>query len=91
MYLEEREEINDNIQMTGCLSQCFKNTPGYVAAYTEELFLSITGLLSLEDTEVNRNIAYCLAEMFEKSSACMLKYLNDGLITLKKIFEHPNS
>lgn len=33
-FLEEREELNDNVQMTGCLSQCFKYVPGYVAAHT---------------------------------------------------------
>ena len=47
--------------MTGCLSQCFKWCPGYATNHAEELFLSITALTSLEDTEVNRNIAYCLA------------------------------
>jgi len=60
-FLEEREDINDNIQMTGCLSQCFKYIPGYVNAHTEELFKSLAHLITLEETDVNRNIAYSFA------------------------------
>lgn len=47
-FLEEREDVNDNVQMTGCLSQCFKLVPGYAEAHTEELFKSLAHLISLE-------------------------------------------
>ncbi len=90
-FLEEREDINDNVQMTGCLSQCFKFIPGYVNAHAEELFKSLAHLMKLEETDVNRNIAYSFAEMFEKAPKVMTPYLNDGLAYLKQIFEHPGS
>ena len=47
--------------MAGCLSQCFKFVPGYVVSHTEELFKSLAALISLEDTDVSRNIAYSFA------------------------------
>ncbi len=34
-FLEEREDVNDNVQMTGCLSQCMKHIPGYTASKHE--------------------------------------------------------
>lgn len=90
-FLEEREDINDNIQMTGCLSQCFKYIPGYVNTHTEQLFKSLINLISLEETDINRNIAYSFAEMFEKAPKAMNSYLNQGLAYLKQIFDHPGS
>ena len=90
-FIEEREDINDNVQMAGCLYQCFKHIPGYVNAHTEELFRSLAALISLWETDVNRNIAYCFAEMFEKASKNMTPYLQDGLIYLKQIYEHAGS
>lgn len=60
-YLEEREDINDNIQMTGTLSQCFKHCPGYAANHPEEIFRSLAALVPLWQSEVNRNISYCFA------------------------------
>lgn len=48
-------------------------------------------LISLEDTDVNRNIAYSYAEMFEKASKAMTPYLQDGLAYLKQIFDHPGA
>lgn len=83
--------MNDNVQMTGCLSQCFKWVPGYPAAHTEELFRSLAALVPLWDTEINRNVAYCFAEMFEKVGHGMLAYLQDGLLLLKQIFDHAGS
>lgn len=77
--------------MTGCLSQCFKHIPGYVNAHTEELFKSLAHLISLQETDVNRNIAYSFAEMFEKAPKAMTPYLQDGLAYLKQIFDHPGS
>ena len=74
--------------MAGCLSQVFKWVPSYIPNHVEELFLSLRALIDLEDTDLNRNIAYCFAEMFEKESKCMMPYLADGLIGLKNIFEH---
>ena len=50
--------------MTGCLSQIFKYIPGYAAIHAEELFRSLAALISLWETDVNRNIAYAFAEMF---------------------------
>jgi hypothetical protein len=90
-YLEEREEINDNVQMTGCLSQCFKWAPGYAANHADELFQSLSDLVALWETEINRNVAYCLAEMFEKSPKYFAKHLPNGLLLLKQIFDHPSS
>ena len=46
-YLEEREDINDNVQMTGTLSQCFKHCPGYAANHAEEIFKSLAALVPL--------------------------------------------
>lgn len=77
--------------MTGCLSQCFKWVPGYAAAHTEELFRSLAALVPLWETEINRNIAYCLAEMFEKAGPGMAVYLQEGLLLLKQIFDHTSS
>jgi len=77
--------------MAGCLSQCFKYVPGYVVAHTEELFKSLAALMALEETDINRNIAYAFAEMFEKASKSMTPYLQDGLAYLKQIFDHPSS
>ena len=83
--------MNDNVQMTSCISQCCKWCPGYAANHHDELFKALTGLTALWDSEVNRNVAYCLAEMFEKSSQAMMGHLNDGLLILKQIFEHKSS
>lgn len=77
--------------MTGCLSQCFKWVPGYTASHAEELFRSFVALVPLWDTEINRNVAYCFAEMFEKSAYAMSSYLQEGLVILKQIFEHSSS
>lgn len=90
-YLEVREEIIDNIQMTGCISQCVKFIPGYTTARAQELFRSLADLVKLQDTEVNRNIAYCFAEMFEKAPKVMVTHLQEGLICLKQIYQHANS
>lgn len=48
-------------------------------------------MVRLGDSEVNRNVAYCLAEMFEKCAYAMSPYLQEGLIILKQIFEHGSS
>jgi hypothetical protein len=77
--------------MTGCISQCFKYCPGYVANHASELFKTLVALVKRWDEEVNRNISYCLAEMFEKSTQAMLPHLQEGLLTLKQIFEHNSS
>ena len=87
-FLEEREDINDNVQMAGCLSQVFKWVPTYVPLHAEELFLSLQALISLQDADLNRNIAYCFAEMFEKNPQAMMPHLSDCLVALKTIFEH---
>ena len=39
-FIEERDDINENVQMTGCLSQCFKDTPGFAANHAENFFKS---------------------------------------------------
>jgi len=49
-YLEEREELNDNVQMTGTLSQCFKFCPGYAANHAKELFQALSALVKLWDS-----------------------------------------
>lgn len=77
--------------MTGCLSQCFKWCPGYAANNAEELFRSLVALVPLWETEINRNVAYCFAEMFEKSTNFFLKYLQEALVLLKQIFDHVSS
>lgn len=77
--------------MTGCLSQCFKWVPGYAASHTEELFRSLVALSQLNDTEVNRNIAYCFAELFEKAGRGMLAHLQEGLLLLKQFFDSAGS
>lgn len=47
--------------------------------------------MGLWETDVNRNIAYCFAEMFEKAPKAMTPYLQDGLANLKQIFDHAAS
>ena len=77
--------------MTGTLSQCFKWCPGYVVNHAQELFKALSGLIKIWDSEVNRNVAYCYAEMFEKATQAMTPYLQDALVNLKHIFEHASS
>ena len=79
------------MQMTGCLSQCFKWSPGYAANHAEELFKSLAALVPLWETEINRNVAYCFAELFEKAPTYFGKYLQEGLLLLKQIFDHATS
>jgi hypothetical protein len=90
-FLEERDNINDNVQMVGCISQCIKNVPSFFSNYAEELFQNLTALLELEDADLNRNIAYCFAEAIEKSPETSKNYLEHFLVVLKNIFEHKNS
>lgn len=90
-YLEEREDINDNVQMTGCLSQCFKWAPGYAANFADEIFRSLAALVPLWETEINRNVAYCFAEIFEKATRYFANHLQEGLLLLKQIFDNANS
>ena len=85
-YLEEREDINDNIQMTGCLAQCFKWSPGYAPNHSQEIFNYFSHLFTLAETDLNRNIAYGFAELFEKSAPFFINYLPDGLLILKRMF-----
>lgn len=73
--------------MTGCLAQCFKWSPGYAANHSSDIFSALSALTNLRDTELNRNIAYSFAELFEKSANFYLKYLQEGLLILKNIFE----
>jgi len=77
--------------MTGCLSQCFKWSPGYAANHAEELFRSLAALVPLWETEINRNVAYRFAELFEKAPTYFGKYLQEGLLLLKQIFDHATS
>ena len=72
--------------MTGCLAQCFKWSPGYAANHANEIFKALSALVDLRDTELNRNIAYGFAELFEKSAVFFMKYLQEGLLILKNIF-----
>ena len=90
-FLEERENINDNVQMAGCLSQCFKYVPAFFSAHHEEFFKSLSSLTTLEDADLNRNIAYCFAEALEKAPNEMKNYLEHSLLILKNIYEHQGS
>lgn len=90
-FLEERENINENVQMTGCIAQCIKNVPSFFDNRAEELFQSLAGLTELQDADLNRNIAFCFAEALEKSSAAMKNYLEHTLLILKNIYEHKDS
>lgn len=55
------------------------------------MFKSLANLISLWETDINRNVAYSFAEMFEKAPKAMLPYLQDGLAYLKQIFDHASS
>ena len=77
--------------MTASLSQYIKWVPGYTSSHAEELFRALAGLVPLWETEINRNVSYCFAEMFEKATYAMNSYLQEGLILLKQIFEHASS
>lgn len=90
-FLEERENINDNVQMVGCISQCIKNVPSFYSNYAEELFQSLTSLCELDDADLNRNIAYCFAEAIEKSPETTKHHLEHILVILKTIFENKHS
>lgn len=90
-FLEEREDLNDNIQMAGCLSQCFKFIPAFFEAHAQDLFQSLASLTEINDADLNRNIAYCFGEAMEKAPEAMKNNLNHCLVILKNIFDNPSS
>lgn len=51
----------------------------------------MASLTELQDTDLNRNIAFCFAEAIEKSPQTMKHYLEHTLLILKNIFEHKDS
>lgn len=53
--------------MVGCISQLIKNVPSFFSNFGEDLFKSLASLTELQDTDLNRNIAFCFAEAIEKS------------------------
>ena len=53
--------------MTGCISQCIKHVPSFFSNYAEELFKTLASLTQLQDTDLNRNIAFCFAQAIEKA------------------------
>ena len=77
--------------MVGCLSQCFKDVPGFAQTHADSFFKSLSALTELWDADLNRNISFCFAQMFEKSAQVMSPYLQHGLLILKNIYENPNS
>lgn len=77
--------------MTGCISQCIKHVPSFFDNNADELFKSLASLTELNDTDLNRNIAYCFAEAFEKAPNSMKNYLEHTLLILKNIYENKDS
>jgi hypothetical protein len=90
-FIQERENIHDNVQMAGCLSQVFKEVPGFTRNFGNEFFKQLMELTKLEDADLNRNICFCFAQMFEKTPQIMAPNLQDGLVVLKGIYEHQKS
>lgn len=77
--------------MAGCLSQCFKFVPSFFSSHAEEFFQSLSALTELNDSDLNRNIAYCFAEAIERCPQQMQTYLEHTLLILKNIFENKDS
>lgn len=90
-FLEERDDINDNIQMAGCISQCIKHVPSFFDNHAHDIFQSLVALHELNDADLNRNIAFCFAEALEKAPNAMKQYLEQTLFVLKNIYEHKDS
>ena len=77
--------------MAGYLSQCFGDVPGFATTNAESFFKALATLTEIWDGDLNRNIAFCFAQMFDKSSQAMIPYLQHGLLILKNIYEHKSS
>lgn len=77
--------------MVGCLSQAFKYVPSFFSSHHSEFFQALATLSELNDADLNRNIAYCFAEVIEKCPNEMKNYLEHTLLILKNIYDHKDS
>lgn len=77
---DDRENINDNIDIVGSFSQIFHEMPAVISEYQNQILPQIAKLRALNDEELNRNICYCLGVMYEGSPQTMAPYLNNGIM-----------
>lgn len=87
-YTVNRDDVNDYIQIVGSFGQIFKYIPSTVNLIQQELFSNMADLKLINDELLNRNISYCIGNMFEHSPKTMQQHMESGLVTLKEIYEH---
>ena len=74
--------------MTGTIGQVFKALPSIVPEFQAPVLEQIAKFKAHHDEEMNRNICYCLGNMFEASPTSMNPFLFSAMSEIKGIFEN---
>lgn len=76
---EDRENVNDNMEMMGCIAQVFRAIPSVIPEFQNEVLTQMAKLRQHADESLNSNICYCLGNMFEGSPQTMNSFLATGI------------